>query len=112
VIESVLGGTGEALLGGQADIAVTPHVPPGFLGRPLMRAPAGGGGPAHPLHRLGRPGREGPARPSPSAGAGDRLDARSAHQTVEVEQRWTFSSMAMSIAAACAGTALPGIRKR
>jgi hypothetical protein len=33
VIESVLGGTGEALLGGQADIAVTPHVPPGFLGR-------------------------------------------------------------------------------
>src|SRR5712671_4592648 len=37
VIESVLGGTGEALLQGHADLAISPEVPPGFLGDPLMR---------------------------------------------------------------------------
>src|SRR5262245_9751777 len=37
LIESVLGGTTEALLGGQADLAITGLVPPGFLGLPLMR---------------------------------------------------------------------------
>lgn len=31
VIESVMGGSGEALTG-KADLAATPHVPPGFLG--------------------------------------------------------------------------------
>ena len=30
VVESVLGGTGEALLQGQIDLAVSPQVPPGF----------------------------------------------------------------------------------
>src|SRR6478735_1963224 len=30
VIESVLGGTGEALLKGEADLAISPRVPPGF----------------------------------------------------------------------------------
>ncbi|WP_374499226.1 LysR family transcriptional regulator, partial [Zoogloea sp.] len=52
VIESVMGGTGEALLSGKADLAVTPHVPPGFLGRPLMRMRlVAAASPAHPLHR-------------------------------------------------------------
>src|SRR5688572_5078369 len=37
VIESVLGGTPEALLQGQADLAISPQVPPGFLGEHLMR---------------------------------------------------------------------------
>ena len=105
VIESVLGGTGEALLGGQADIAVTPTVPPGFLGRPLLNVRLlAVAHPAHPLHRLGRPLREGDLRAHrhlPVRATSASRDRRTT--TVEVEQRWTFSSMGMSIAAACAG---------
>src|SRR3954462_15936655 len=37
LIESVLGGTAEALLQGHADLALTPLVPPGFLGESLLR---------------------------------------------------------------------------
>src|SRR5271170_4895889 len=36
VIESVLGGTPEAITAGQADIAITPTIPVGFLGEPLV----------------------------------------------------------------------------
>ena len=37
LIESVLGGTNEALLHGQADLAISGQIPPGFIGDPLMR---------------------------------------------------------------------------
>src|SRR5215831_2009361 len=37
VIESVLGGTGEALLQGKADLAIAPQIPQGFFGDPLLR---------------------------------------------------------------------------
>ena len=56
LLESVLGGTSEALLEGRADLAVTPQVPPGFLGETLMRLtilPVAA--PGHPLHALDRP---------------------------------------------------------
>lgn len=105
VIESVLGGTGEALLGGQADIAVTPSIPPGFLGRPLMNVRLlAVASPDHPLHRLGRALHENDLRAHrhlPVRATSASRDRRTT--TVEVEQRWTFSSMGMSIAAACAG---------
>ena len=105
VIESVLGGTGEALLGGQADVAVTPTVPPGFLGRPLLNVRLlAVAHPAHPLHRQGHPLRESDLRVHrhlPVRATSASRDRRTT--TVEVEQRWTFSSMGMSIAAACAG---------
>src|SRR6476620_1665464 len=55
VIESVLGGTGEALLEGQADLAISPRVPPGFSGDPLLRFRAVPvAHPDHPLHRKNR----------------------------------------------------------
>ena len=105
VIESVLGGTGEALLGGQAEIAITPHIPPGFLGVPLINVRlVAVAAPSHPLHQLGRELGEGDLRPwrhLPVRATGSTRDRRTT--TVEVEQRWTFSSMSMSIAAACAG---------
>lgn len=105
LIESVLGGTGEALLGGQADIALTPSVPPGFLGRPLLNVRLlAVAHPAHPLHRLSHPLRESDLRAHrhlPVRATSASRDRRTT--TVEVEQRWTFSSMGMSIAAACAG---------
>ena len=37
LIESVLGGTNEALLHGQADLAISGQIPPGFIGDALMR---------------------------------------------------------------------------
>ncbi len=105
VIESVLGGTGEALLGGQAEIAITPHIPPGFLGVPLINVRlVAVAAPSHPLHQLGRELGEKDLRPwrhLPVRATGSTRDRRTT--TVEVEQRWTFSSMSMSIAAACAG---------
>lgn len=105
VIESVLAGTGEALLGGQADIAITPHVPPGFLGMPLMRLRmVAVAHPNHPLHCLGRPLSEQDLRAHRHLTVRDTGSTRDKRAgTVEVEQRWTFSSMASSIAAACAG---------
>ncbi|WP_298620348.1 LysR family transcriptional regulator [uncultured Zoogloea sp.] len=105
VIESVLGGTVEALLGGTADVGVTPHIPPGFLGTPLLDVPLlAVASPGHPLHQLGRELGEKDLRPwrhLQVRASGSVRDRRST--TVEVEQRWTFGSMAMSIAAACAG---------
>src|SRR5215475_9675271 len=53
--ETVLGGTDEALLGGEVDIAIGSQVPPGFLGDSLMRLPiVAVAHPDHPLHRLNR----------------------------------------------------------
>ncbi|HEX5801950.1 MAG TPA: LysR family transcriptional regulator [Azospira sp.] len=105
VIESVLGGTAEALLTGQADLAITPQIPPGFLGTTLLRQRlVAVAAPSHPLHALGR-----------KIGLKDlrahrHLTVRSTESTrdrravmIEVEQRWVFSGMASSIAAACAG---------
>lgn len=53
--ETVLGGTDEALLTRQVDLAITGNVPQGFIGEALMRVrfvPAAH--PEHPLHQLGR----------------------------------------------------------
>lgn len=109
VIESVLGGTAEALLTGQADLAITPQIPPGFLGTTLLRQRlVAVAAPSHPLHALGR-------ESDRKIGLKDlrahrHLTVRSTESTrdrravlIEVEQRWVFSSMASSIAAACAG---------
>lgn len=105
VIESVLGGTGEALLTGQADIAITPHVPPGFLGRPLTRLRiVAAAHPDHPLHQLGRPLGEQDLRGHRRLNVRETSSTRDKRSLIlEVEQRWTFSSIATSIAAACAG---------
>lgn len=105
IIESVLGGAPEALLTGQADLAITPHIPPGFLGTSLLRLRlVAVANPDHPLHATGREIglRDLRAhRHLTVRGTGAVRDRKSV--TVEVEQRWVFSSMASSIAAACAG---------
>ncbi len=105
LIESVLGGTPEALLTGQADLAVTPQIPPGFLGTSLLRMRLlAVAHPAHALHRLGREldyADLAAHRHVTVRGTGARRDRRS--ETVEVEQRWTVSHMATSIAAVRAG---------
>ncbi len=55
LIESVMGGTTEALLTGQADLVIASTVPAGFLGRPLMHLRfISVAHPDHPLHQLKR----------------------------------------------------------
>ncbi len=105
IIESVISGTPEALLTGQADIAITPRIPPGFLGTPLMRLRmVAVASPDHPLHRLGRPLAHDDLARHRHLPVRETGSARSRHTTtVEVEQRWTFSTLASSIAAACRG---------
>jgi DNA-binding transcriptional LysR family regulator len=100
-IESVLGGTTEALLHGTADLAITGMIPPGFLGIPLLRlrfVPVAS--PAHPLHQLGREltledlrkYRHLVVRES-----GSKRDTRVF--SVDTTQRWTVSHSATSIEA-------------
>ena len=105
VIESVLGGTAEALFQGQADLAISPQIPPGFLGDLLLRFRAiPVAHPDHPLHRLRRKltlrdlrgYRHLVVRDS-----GSRRDTRAL--SLEVEQRWTVGSMSTSILAARLG---------
>jgi DNA-binding transcriptional LysR family regulator len=104
LIESVMSGTTEALLSGQADVAISATIPQGFAGDALMRArfvPAAH--PNHPLHQLGRKltlrdlaaHRHLLVRES-----GTRRDTR---PSMEVEQRWTLGHLATSIDAATRG---------
>jgi DNA-binding transcriptional LysR family regulator len=105
LIESVIGGTSEALLKGEADIAITPQLPPGFLGDLLIRIKIVAVAHVnHPLHNLGhsltykdlRAYRHLVVRDS-----GKNRGQRAA--IVEVDQRWTVSQIATSIQAVSMG---------
>lgn len=105
LIESVIGGTSESLLKGEADIAITPQLPPGFLGDLLIRIKIVAVAHAdHPLHHLGhsltykdlRAYRHLVVRDS-----GKNRNQRAA--IVEVDQRWTVSQIATSIEAVSMG---------
>jgi DNA-binding transcriptional LysR family regulator len=105
LIESVLGGTSDALLKGEVDLVISPQLPSGFLGDPLMRINLRAVAHAdHPLHHYDR---ELSYRDlcayrhvlvRDSGAKRDRLTA-----TVEVDQRWTVSQVATSIQAVCMG---------
>ncbi len=101
VVESVLSGTSEALLKGQADLAISPQMPPGFLGEFLMPMPVLAVAQRdHPLHKLGREITERDLRAHRHVvvrDSGARRDRKTV--SVEVDQRWTVSNMASSIQA-------------
>ena len=105
VFESVIGGTTEAIESAQADLAISPVIPAGFAGEPLMPlrfVPVAQ--PDHPLHKLGREITVRDLRKHRHLvvrDSGTRRDKKSA--IVEVAQRWTFANMTTSIAAACRG---------
>lgn len=105
VIETVIGGAPEALLKGQADLALTPHVPPGYPADSIMRSRViAVAHPAHPLHRLGRELSYRDLRAYRHLvvrDSGAVRDRRAA--SIEVEQRWTVSQMASSIEAVRSG---------
>lgn len=105
VIESVLGGTTEALLQGRADLVIGPRIPPGFLGDPLLRMrTVAVAHPEHPLHRLGRELTYRDLRAHLHIVVRDSGAKRDLQVlTVEVEQRWTVGHLATSIEAVRSG---------
>ena len=104
-VESVLGGTSDSLLTGQADLAICPQVPPGFLGDPLRQVSVVAV--AHRDHALHRLGRELSLRDLADhrhvvvRDSGAKRDRKAV--SVEVDQRWTVSTVASSIQAVSRG---------
>ena len=104
LIESVISGTSEALLQGQADLALTPLVPPGFFGESLLRMrllPVAN--PEHPLMKLGRTVTHDDLRAHRQLVVRESGTLRGTRLSVEAAQRWTVSHMATSIQAARMG---------
>ena len=104
--ETVLGGTEEALLERRVELAVCSHVPPGFVGDPLMSIRfIASAHPDHPLHQLGRPLTLQDLRKHRQLVIRDS----GIHRTRETgswlgaEQRWTVTHKATSIRAAGMG---------
>ena len=104
LIETVLGGTSDALLRGQATLAILPVVPQGFAGDPLMRLRfVLVAHPEHPLHQLGKPVTMRDLRAHRQLLVRESSAQRSTKLAIEATQRWTVSNMATSIGAACRG---------
>lgn len=105
ILESVISGTSEALLQHRADIAISPTLPPGFLGEPLITMPITAvAHPDHPLHHLGRPVTARDLRLHRHLVVRDSGSTRTTKaMSVEVEQRWTVTNMSSSIQAAAGG---------
>ena len=105
LIESVLGGTTEALLTGQADLVIANTIPPGFLGSALIHLRfIAVAHPDHALHRVNRTltmqdlqaERHLVIRES-----GSKRNSKTL--TMEATQRWTVSHNATSIEAVVRG---------
>jgi DNA-binding transcriptional LysR family regulator len=103
--ETVLGGTDEALLQGNVDIAIGSQVPAGFLGDPLMRLRfIAVAHPEHPLHRLGRELRHRDLSRYRQLVIRDSGTQRTrTGGWLGAEQRWTVSNKATSIRAGTMG---------
>ena len=104
--ETVLGGTDEALQERRVDFAISPFIPQGFSGSPLLHMkliPAAH--PDHPLHRLGRPLTLDDLREHRQLVIRDTAIQRTRESGgwLGAEQRWTVSHKATQIAAACMG---------
>ncbi len=104
VIESVLGGTPEALVRRQVDLAISGMVPPGFLGDPLMRLRfVLVAHPGHALHRLGRKLTVQDLRAQRQLVVRESGSTRATRPSVDAAQRWTLSHLATSLEAVRAG---------
>lgn len=105
LIESVLGGTADALLSGQVDLAISPQVPPGFLGDVLTQVRLLAVAQAeHPLHHQPHPLTYRDLKQHRHIVVRDSSPKRDQKAvTVEVDQRWTVSQIATSIEAVSNG---------
>ncbi len=104
LVESVLGGTEEALTEGRVDLAIGGNVPGGFLGDPLMQVRfVCAAAPSHPLHQLGRTLTLDDLRQHRHLVVRDSGALRSRSGGWLNERRWTVTHKATSIRAACMG---------
>lgn len=104
LIESVLGGTDEALAERKVDFAIGSRVPPGFVGDALMRVRfVCLAAPAHPLHQLGRELSLEDLRRHRHLIIRDSGTQRARSGGWLNERRWTVSHKATSIRAAVLG---------
>ena len=105
LIESVLGGTADALLTGQADLAISPQVPAGLLGELLTTVRLMAVAQAdHPLHQQSEGLTYRDLRNFRHIVVRDSgPDRKQTALTVEIEQRWTVSHIATSIEAVVNG---------
>ena len=104
LVESVLGGTQEALLAGEADLAIANSIPTGFSGEPLMRLRfVLAAHPDHLLHRLGRPAAMQDLRAHRHVVVRETGTQRATPPSLEAMQRWTVSNMSTSIIAVRSG---------
>ncbi len=104
LIESVIAGTTEALLKGEADLAIAGQIPAGFAGTHLIRLrviPAAH--PEHALHKLGRPLTPRDLRAHRQLIVRETDTKRATKPRVDTAQRWTVSHMSTSIIAATQG---------
>jgi DNA-binding transcriptional LysR family regulator len=104
LVESVLGGSSEALLKGQAQMALTGIVPPGFVGDLLIPVRfLAVAHPDHPLHKLGRPLTMQDLRAHRQLVVRESDARRATRPRLEAAQRWTVTHMTTSIGAASRG---------
>ena len=100
-LETVLGGTAEALRDGVAELGIGARVPTGLNGEPLMLIPfVPVAHPDHPLHRLGREITNRDLRKYRHLVVRDSSAQRDKKsELLEVEQRWTVTNMSTSLGA-------------
>jgi DNA-binding transcriptional LysR family regulator len=104
LIESVLSGTSEALLHGNAELAITGMVPQGFMGEPLMPIRfLLVAHPSHALHKLGRPVTVQDLRAQRQLVVRESGSTRARKTRLEAAQRWTVTHMTTAIEAAGKG---------
>jgi DNA-binding transcriptional LysR family regulator len=104
LIESVLGGTEDALMEGRTDLAIGGVVPGGFMGDPLMQVRfVCAAAPSHPLHQAGRTLGLDDLRQHRHLVVRDSGAQRSRSGGWLNEKRWTVTNKATSIRAACMG---------
>jgi DNA-binding transcriptional LysR family regulator len=104
LIESVLGGTEDALTEGRADVAIGGVVPGGFMGDPLMQVRfICAAAPSHALHQAGRSLTLDDLRQHRHLVVRDSGALRSRTGGWLNEKRWTVTNKATSIRAACMG---------
>jgi DNA-binding transcriptional LysR family regulator len=104
-LETVLGGTAEALRDGIAELGISARVPTGLNGEPLMTIPfVPVAHPDHPLHKLGREITTRDLRKYRHLVVRDSSAQRDKKaESLEVEQRWTVTNMSTSIGAVSRG---------
>lgn len=105
LMETVLGGTEEALLQREADLVIAPLVPAGFMGDPLMHLRfVAVAAPDHPLHQLNRQLTYQDLRRHRQLVIRDSgLQRKRDAGWLGAEKRWTVSHKATSIRAVCMG---------